>query len=112
MGGLRNVRSPAFLQNAADAVRWTRDNIGPFGGDSNRIATAGHLAGAHSVAMLALDPQCLAAAGTPGAVEAAVAFSRPYDFFQFTGRAIAAMGQWPRPAKTQSLGFARKKLPR
>ncbi len=105
------VRFPAFVQDAADAVKWTQDNIVKYGGDPNRIAIAGHSAGAHSVAMLTLDPQWLAAAGAPGAVKAAVGLSGPYDFYPFTGRAVKAMGQWPKPAETQPLNFARKDAP-
>ncbi len=105
------VRFPAFVQDAADAVRWTRDNIATFGGDPRRIAIVGHSAGAHSVAMLALDPQWLAAAGVPGSVKAAVGLSGPYDFYPFTGRSVAAMGQWPNPAETQPLNYARKEAP-
>jgi acetyl esterase/lipase len=105
------IRFPAFVQDAADAVKWTKDNIATYGGDPNRIAIAGHSAGAHSVAMLALDPQWLAAAGAPGAVKAAVGLSGPYDFYPFTGRAVAAMGQWPRPLETQPLTYARKDAP-
>jgi acetyl esterase/lipase len=105
------VRFPGFVQDAADAVKWTKDNIAKYGGDPNRIAIAGHSAGAHSVAMLALDPQWLAAAGAPGAVKAAVGLSGPYDFYPFTGRAVAAMSQWPKPAETQPLTFARNDAP-
>lgn len=105
------VRFPGFVQDAADAVKWAQDNIARYGGDPNRIAIAGHSAGAHSVAMLALDPQWLAAAGAPGAVKAAVGLSGPYDFYPFTGRAVEAMGQWPKPAETQPLNFARKDAP-
>jgi acetyl esterase/lipase len=105
------VRFPAFIQDAADAVKWTRDNIAKYGGDPGRIAIAGHSAGAHSVAMLALDPQWLAGAGAPGAVKAAVGLSGPYDFYPFTGRAVEAMGKWPKPAETQPLTYARKDAP-
>ena len=105
------VRFPGFVQDAADAVKWTQNNIAKYGGDPNRIAIAGHSAGAHSVAMLALDPQWLAAAGAPDAVKAAVGLSGPYDFYPFTGRAVEAMGQWPKPAETQPLNFARKDAP-
>ncbi len=105
------VRFPAFVQDGADAVRWTRDNIRRFGGDPARIAVMGHSAGAHTAAMLALDPQWLAKAGAPDAVKAAVGLSGPYDFLPFTGRGIAAMGQWPRPSETQPIAFARKDPP-
>ncbi len=105
------VHFPAFIQDAADAVKWTRDNIAKYGGDPERIAIAGHSAGAHSVAMLALDPRWLAAVGAPGAVKAAVGLSGPYDFYPFTGRAVAAMGKWRDPAETQPINFARKGAP-
>ena len=105
------VRFPGFVEDGADAVRWTRDNIARFGGDPGRIAVAGHSAGAHTVAMLALDPQWLAKAGAPGAVKAAVGLSGPYDFYPFTGRSVAAMGGWPRPQETQPLAYARTDAP-
>ncbi len=106
-----DVRFPAFVQDGADAVRWVRDNIARYGGDPRRIAVAGHSAGAHTAAMLALDPRWLAAAGAPGAVKAAVGLSGPYDFYPFTGRAIAAMGRWPHPAETQPMTYARADAP-
>jgi len=106
------VHFPAFVEDAADAVKWTHDNIGKFGGDPNRIALAGHSAGAYAVAMLALDQRWLRAAGVdPGLVKAGVGLSGPYDFYPFTGRAIEAMSGWPRPQETQPLAFARKDAP-
>ncbi len=105
------VAFPGFVQDGAEAIRWTRDNIAKFGGDPNRIAVSGHSAGGHIAAMLALDPQWLAQVGAPGAIKAAVGLSGPYDFLPFTGRAIAALGQWPRPAETQPISFARKDAP-
>ncbi len=105
------ARFPAFVEDGAAAVRWTRDNIVRFGGDPARIAIAGHSAGGHTVAMLALDPQWLAKAGAPGAVKAAVGLSGPYDFYPFTGRAVEAMGRWPRPQETQPLTYARRDAP-
>jgi acetyl esterase/lipase len=106
-----DVVFPAFVQDAADAVRWTHDNIAKYGGDPDRIAIAGHSAGGYAVGMLALDPQWLAAAGAPGAVKAAVGLSGPYDFYPYTGRAIAAFGKWPKPAETQPITYARADAP-
>jgi acetyl esterase/lipase len=105
------VRFPAFVEDGAEVVRWTHDNVVRFGGDPERIAIAGHSAGGHTVAMLTLDPQWLAKAGAPGAVKAAVGLSGPYDFYPFTGRAVKAMGQWPRPQETQPLAYARTDAP-
>jgi acetyl esterase/lipase len=100
---------PAFVEDAADAVRWTHDNIGSFGGDPERIAIAGHSAGGYAVAMLALDRRWLG--NDSNIVKAAVGLSGPYDFYPFTGRAVAAMGKWPKPAETQPLAYARADAP-
>ncbi len=98
---------PDFVNDGADAVRWTQDNIAKFGGDPERIAIMGHSAGAHSVAMLTLDPRFLSTAGArPDAIKAAVGLSGPYDFYPYTGRAIEAMGKWPKPSDTQPISFA------
>lgn len=106
------VRFPAFLEDGAEAVRWTRDNVARFGGDPARIAFAGHSAGAYTAVQLALDPKYLTAAGVdPKIVRASVGLSGPYDFYPFTGRSVEAMGQWPNPQETQPIRFARKDAP-
>jgi acetyl esterase/lipase len=107
------IRFPAFLQDGAQAVKWTRDHIAEFGGDPGRIALAGHSAGAYAVAMLALDRRWLAAEGVdPGIVRAGVGLSGPYDFYPFTSkRAIDAMHGVADPAMTQPLHFARAGAP-
>ena len=58
-----DVRFPAFVEDAAKSVRWTRDNITEFGGDPSRIFIAGHSAGAHIASLLAVDPSYLKAEG-------------------------------------------------
>ena len=106
------VRFPAFLEDGAEAVRWTRDNVARFGGDPTRIAFAGHSAGAYTAVQLALDPQYLRAAGVdPKIVRASVGLSGPYDFYPFTGRAVEAMERWPDPQETQPLRYARADAP-
>lgn len=107
------VRFPAFLEDGAQAARWTRDNIARFGGDPERIALSGHSAGAHTAVMLSLDPQWLRAEGVnPGAIRAAVGLSGPYDFYPFTTRrSIDAMGQAPDPLATQPIAFVRADAP-
>lgn len=107
------VRFPAFLDDGAEAVAWTQDNISRHGGDPRRIAFMGHSAGAYEAVMLALDAKRLVAAGAdPASVKAAVGLSGPYDFFPFTSkRAIDAMSRWPDPAQTQPITFARADAP-
>lgn len=103
------VRFPAFLQDGADAVKWTRDHVRAYGGDPDRIAVAGHSAGAYTVAMLTLDRRWLRAVGVdPGIVKAAVGLCGPYDFYPFTAkRAIDAMRGVADPVMTQPIHFAR-----
>lgn len=54
---------PAFVEDAASAVRWAYDHAGDYGGDPERIYVSGHSAGGHNALMLALDPQYLHAVG-------------------------------------------------
>lgn len=107
------TRFPGFLEDGAAAVRWTRDNIARFGGDPDRIAIAGHSAGAYNAAMLSLDPRWLRGAGVPdGTIKAAALLAGPYDFLPFTdGSSVAALGQWPRPAETQPINFVTAAAP-
>jgi acetyl esterase/lipase len=107
------IRFPAFLDDGAEAVAWTEATIAQHGGDPKRIAFMGHSAGAYQAVMLALDSQRLRAAGAdPKGIKAAVGLSGPYDFHPFTSkRSIDAMSQWPRPAETQPITFARADAP-
>lgn len=107
------VRFPAFVQDGAEAVKWVRDNIARYGGDPDRVAVAGHSAGAYTVAMLALDRRWLQAEGVdPGIIKAGVGLSGPYDFYPWTsGRAVEAMKGATDPMMTQPITFARKDAP-
>lgn len=107
------VRFPAFVEDAADAVAWTRDNIARFGGDPQAVGFSGHSAGAHTAVLLALDPRWLKAAGVdPGIVKGVVGLSGAYDFYPFTTkRSIDAMAAYPQPEVTQPITFARADAP-
>ena len=107
------VHFPAFLDDGAGAVAWVEDNIAQFGGDPQRLAFMGHSAGAYEAIMLALDSKRLVAAGAdPANVKAAVGLSGPYDFYPFDKpRSIAAFSEWPQPAETQPITFARADAP-
>ena len=107
------IRFPAFLQDGAEAVKWTRDHVADFGGDPSRIGIAGHSAGAYTVAMLALDRRWLEAEGVdPGIVKAAIGLSGPYDFYPWTSqRSEAAMMGAADPVMTQPIHFARADAP-
>ena len=107
------TRFPGFIEDGAQAVKWARDNVARYGGDPARISVSGHSAGAHIAAMLALDCHYLRDAGVdPAIIRAAALLSGPYDFYPFTeGQARDALGNWPRPAETQPISFARADAP-
>ncbi|MGN6727900.1 MAG: alpha/beta hydrolase, partial [Tepidisphaeraceae bacterium] len=75
------VRFPAFVNDAAAAVKWVHDHIALFGGDPHRVYLLGHSAGAHIVALLALDTHYLKDVGlAPAAIRATAGLAGPYDF--------------------------------
>lgn len=107
------VRFPAFLEDGAEAIKWVRDHVATYGGDPESVAIMGHSAGAHTVAMLALDRKWLDAEGVdPSIIKAAVGISGPYDFYPFTSDAAkAAMEGVSDPQTTQPIHFARADAP-
>lgn len=106
------VRFPAFVDDAAAAIRWTVDHVAASGGDPTRIAVAGHSAGAHIALLVTLDRHYLAAAGAPGAIKAAVGLAGPYDFLPFDAQsAIDAFGAAPDKLATQPIHFVRADAP-
>jgi acetyl esterase/lipase len=76
------ARYPDFLDDAAAAVRWVKDNIAGFGGDPRKIFLKGHSAGAHIAAMLAIDARWLTAVGLdPGRdIAGLIGLAGPYDY--------------------------------
>jgi acetyl esterase/lipase len=93
------VRFPAWVQDAALAVRWARDNAARFGGDPENVVVVGHSAGAHTAALLALDERWLREAGVPaGAVRGFAALAGPVDTVWTDPDVQALMGPpagWP-----------------
>lgn len=53
------VKSPAFIEDAAAAVAWTFKNISKYGGDTSKIFVSGHSAGGYLTAMIGLDKSWL-----------------------------------------------------
>lgn len=93
------VRFPAWVEDAARAVRWVRDSIQGFGGDPARIVVVGHSAGAHTSALLGLDGHYLRQAGVPAeAVRGFVSLAGPVATAWTDTDVQALMGppeQWP-----------------
>lgn len=81
-----DVVFPAFVEDAAAAVAWTFSHIADYGGDPSRISLVGHSAGAHLVALLALDKRYLNAHGLrPDQLARVVGLSTPADFARTLG---------------------------
>jgi len=76
------VRYPDFLDDAAQALRWVKDNIASFGGDPRKIFVKGHSAGAHIAAMLTFDARWLEKVGlNPGRdIAGLIGLAGPYDY--------------------------------
>ena len=55
------VKSPAYVEDAAAAVAWTFGNIEKYGGSKKRIFVSGHSAGGYLTSMVGLDKRWLAA---------------------------------------------------
>jgi acetyl esterase/lipase len=69
---------PAFMQDAALAVRWLSDHASEFGGDPARMYLSGHSAGGHIALILALDDRYLRAVGlTPSRLAGIVSIAGP-----------------------------------
>lgn len=78
------VRFPDFVEDAAQAIKWTQENVERFGGDASRIVLVGHSAGAHIAMLAALDPQYAEAAGfNARAIRGVAGLAGPYGFDSF-----------------------------
>ena len=104
------VYFPGFVQDCAEAVRWTRAHAGDYGGDPDRIVLVGHSAGAYNAAMLALDPRYLGR--DRAAIKGFAGLAGPYDFLPLDGPIpTRTFGRWPRPDETQPIHYADKSAP-
>jgi len=99
------VRYPGFIEDGADAVRWTFAHISRYGGDPARVSLMGHSAGAYIALMLALDPEWLGA--LRGRIRSAVGLAGPYDFLPLTDPALQRIfATAPDLAATQPITYA------
>lgn len=107
------VRFPAFLEDAAHAVRWAHDNAARFNGDPGRLFVLGHSAGAYIAVMVALDGRYLREAGAdPAIIQGAVGLAGPYDFLPLdVNSTIAAFGREKDLQKTQPINFVTPRAP-
>lgn len=104
---------PDFIEDGAAAVAKARNLATRYGADPDRIVLAGHSAGSHIAAMIALDPQYLTAQGVPmAAIKGVAGLSGPYNFLPLDKESsINAMGK-VRPAEiTQPIHYVSASSP-
>ena len=101
------VRFPAFVEDGAQAVRWTSDHVA-----SNKLFVMGHSAGAHIALLLMTKTPYLQQAGVdrmklPGVI----GLSGPYDFLPLSSaKLIDIFGSANNP-DMEAITFAKAPLP-
>jgi acetyl esterase/lipase len=76
---------PAFMDDAALAVKWTLESVSQYGGDANNIFVMGHSAGAQIAALLAYDNTYLSRLGlSKNLFKGMVSLAGPMDFLPLT----------------------------
>ena len=95
------VRFPGFMQDAAEAVAWTRAHVSQYGGDPNRLFLMGHSAGGQIATLLALDGRYLRADRVdPDDIAGVIGLAGPYDFLPLRSATLKAIfgpeADWPR----------------
>jgi acetyl esterase/lipase len=79
-----DVRFPAFMHDAANAVAWARDHARDFGGDPQRLFVMGHSAGGQIAALLAADDRYLENVGMrPRDLAGMIGLAGAYAFLPF-----------------------------
>ncbi len=93
------VALDGFMSDAAEAVAWTRSHAGEFGAATDDIFVMGHSAGGQIAALLATDPEWLAASGMqPRDLAGFIGLAGCYDFVpvpEDDEDMIAAFGDTP-----------------
>jgi acetyl esterase/lipase len=90
------VRYPSFVEDSAQAVAWTLNDIQRYGGDPKKVFVMGHSAGAYNAAMVALDGRWLAAQGTsPNALRGWIGLAGPYDFLPISNVEVRPVFFYP-----------------
>jgi acetyl esterase/lipase len=108
------VRFPAFVEDAAAAYAWVAKNLSAACGEARPIIIAGHSAGAHIAALLALDPHYLAAADAGKKRPAGwIGLAGPYAFDPTTWPSTKAIFDTTasNPDAARPISFARAGTP-
>ena len=100
------VTFPAYMDDAALAVKWTFDNISTFGGDPAKVFLMGHSAGAQLAALLAYDGSYLEKIGVDKRrIRGVVSLAGPLDFLPLTEAKMEFIFPLPVRAASQPINF-------
>jgi acetyl esterase/lipase len=103
---------PGFVEDGAAAAAWTKAHIAQYGGNPDALFLAGHSAGAHIAALIALDPEYLAAYNMkPDELAGMIGIAGPYDFLPITRSDLKPIFAVPDLAATQPVTYADGKNP-
>jgi acetyl esterase/lipase len=107
------ARFPVFLEDAAHALRWARDNAERLGADRSRIFLMGHSAGGHIAAMLAFDQRWLSAVGLSPSSDLAglIGLAGAYDFAIDSDVLRGVFGPPANAAASQPLRYVTRDAP-
>jgi len=108
------VRWPAFLQDSARAVAWTKANATQYGGDPHKLFLMGHSAGAYNAVELAVDGRWLGAVGMDPKrdLRGVVGLAGPYDFLPLRSEELKIIfGPEARRPDTQPINHVTERLP-
>lgn len=85
-----DVRFPAFVEDAAQAVRWVSEHAEGLQGNPQQIYLMGHSAGAHIASLLVTDERYLEQAGVPMThIQGFIGLAGPYAFDPLKYESIA-----------------------
>jgi len=106
------IRFPAFVADAAQALVYLHAQIGRHGGDPARIFIAGHSAGAYNAMMLAADPHYVRdAGGEPDWIRGVIGIAGPYDFLPLIDPKLITIFGGDNRAQTQPITHVDGKRP-
>ena len=102
------VTFPAYMDDAALALKWTLDNIARFGGDAGKVFTMGHSAGGQLAALVAFDDTYLKRVGVDRRrIRGVVSLAGALDFLPLTEEKLNLIFPEPVRPASQPINFVR-----
>ena len=106
------VTFPAYMEDAAAAVKWAFDNIAQYGGDPQKVFVMGHSAGVQLAALVAYDAKYLDRLGVDARrIKGVVSLAGPLDFLPLTEPKLEFIFPQPVRAASQPINFITGKEP-